>query len=87
MNREQLIYQILKKKLEGKESHWDDFGITKEEYGSLAEQIRDAYLMDKVAVDRAGIGNKIVLVHLGHALLTDRGHEYIKEYENKVLEK
>lgn len=81
MERNELIYKILKALEQGKEPHWNDFGLDKEDFGHLAEQIRDENLATNVTVTRGGIGNKVQIVFLNHSKLTSDGYDYIKKYE------
>ncbi|MEH7484968.1 hypothetical protein V7157_28635 [Neobacillus drentensis] len=82
MDRYELIYKILKSIEQGKEPHWNDFGIDKEEFGLVAEHIKDNNLATNVTVSRGGLGNKVQIVFLNHSKLTSGGYDFIRKYED-----
>lgn len=79
MNRDKIIYSILKELENGNEPTANDYEITLEQFGDIVEQIVDSNLIKNAQVIRAGIGNKVKMVFLKHAKITDEGYRYLRE--------
>lgn len=80
MNREKIKYSILKEIEKGESiPKYEDYGISKEEFGEIVELIIEDELIKDGEVKRMGIGSKVGYVFLAKARLTSKGYQYLKE--------
>lgn len=85
MDRKKLIYSILKELEQGNEPKQSDYELELEQWGELAELIRDEGYAKNVTVQRGGLGNKVVYAWLDKAQITIKGLDYLEE--NSALAK
>jgi hypothetical protein len=85
MDRKKLIYSILKEIEQGNVPKQSDFDLELEQWGELAELIRDEEFTKNVTVQRGGIGNKVVYAWLDRAKITLKGIEFLEQ--NSVFAK
>lgn len=85
MNRKKLVYSILRELEQGNKPKRADYELDLEQWGELAELIRDEEYAKSVIVQRAGIGNKVVSAWYTSAKITMKGVEYLEE--NSFLSK
>lgn len=83
MDRDNIVYLILKILADGKEPKKEDIDsdMSLEQWGDIAESIDSRGLAKGVTVIRGGIGNKAVVVAYNHAKISDSGLSYIKNYQ------
>jgi hypothetical protein len=80
MAHEKYIIQVLKNIEEGKTPSRDDYELSNEEWGEVAEIIIDANLADGVSVTRGGQGNKVLTVWYENAILINSGRLFLGKY-------
>lgn len=85
MDRKKLIYSILKELEQGNEPKQSDYELELEQWGELAELIRDEGYAKNVTVQRAGQGNRVIYAWYSSAKITMKGIEYLEE--NSLLAK
>ncbi|MDW4528100.1 hypothetical protein R3398_17170 [Rossellomorea marisflavi] len=76
-----LKYQILKTISEGKEPHWLDLDLSKDEFGILIERLNEAAFLENATVTRGGQGYKVQFIHLKHSKVTNSGYKFIESYD------
>lgn len=79
MNRKKIIYSILKEIEKGNEPKREIFDLKLEEWGEIAEIIRDEGLLEGVIVQRAGIGSKVIYAWFSDARITMKGINFLEE--------
>lgn len=79
MNRKKIIYSILKELEQGNEPQRTDYDLDLEQWGELAELIRDEGLAENISVTRAGLGNKVMMVWYKPIKITMKGLDYLEE--------
>lgn len=79
MNRKKIIFSILKEIQKGNEPNREYYELDKEQWGEIAELIRDEGFAKDIQVTRAGIGNKVHLVWYSSAKITIKGMDYLEE--------
>jgi hypothetical protein len=79
MNRKKLIYSILKELEQGNEPKREDYDLELEQWGELAELIRDEGYANHVKVQRAGMGNKVIYAWFSSAKITIKGLDFLEE--------
>lgn len=81
MNHEEYVKKVLNEIKNGVEPNQKDYDLDKEQWGEVAEIIRDANLAEGVTVQRGGIGNKVVFAWYSNPRITLTGLEYLKRLE------
>lgn len=79
MDKEKLIYSILKELDQGNEPKFSDYGIDKDLFGSTVEIMQNDNLISGANVIRGGIGNKVVMTILSSARVEIKGLSYLEE--------
>ena len=78
MNKDELIYNILKGIQSGSEPKQEDYSLDKEQWGDLLEFIQNEGYAENITVSRGGQGNKVLVTWLNKAELTSKGEAYLK---------
>lgn len=85
-DQKKILYSILKEvKEKDNEPTWNDYGITKDEFGHVVEMAINEKLISNAHVSRGGIGNKVQIIWLNNAQITLKGLNYLEE--NSILAK
>ena len=79
MNRKKLVYSILKEIEQGNEPKKEAYGLELEQWGEIAELIRDEGLAKNIQIQRAGIGNKVIYIWYSSAKITFAGIDFLEE--------
>jgi hypothetical protein len=79
MKKIKVIYSILTKLDQGEKVIQSDFEIEKEEWGDIADLIKDEGLAKGITVTRGGQGNKVLLVWYDNAKITLNGLRFLEE--------
>lgn len=80
MVHEKYIIQVLKTIEEGNIPAREDYDLTNEQWGEVAETILDTNLADGVSVSRGGQGNKVLIAWYENATLTNPGRLFLEKY-------
>lgn len=79
MDREEILRRILKEISDGKEPNISDYDVDPQQWGELAELIKDNGFAEGVFVQRGGIGNKVVYTIFKNPKVTLKGINYLKQ--------
>lgn len=78
MDREELVRRILKEISDGKEPNIKDYDVDPQQWGELAELIKNNGFAEGVLAQRGGIGNKVVYTMYNNSKITLKGLDYLK---------
>jgi hypothetical protein len=74
-----LICKILNAIKDGKELSHKECGVSKEEFGSVLDMIRNERYATGIVVQRGGIGNPVRVCSIGSAKIEMKGVEYLEK--------
>ncbi|WKA57148.1 hypothetical protein QWY16_11615 [Planococcus shenhongbingii] len=80
MAHEKYIVQVLKTIDEGKVPSKENYDLTQEQWGEVAETIIETNLAEGVSVSRGGQGNRVHIVWYENATLTNTGRVFLEQY-------
>lgn len=80
MVHEKYIVQVLKTIEEGKIPTKENYDLTKEQWGEVAQTILETNLAEDVSVTRGGQGNKVLIVWYENAKITNAGKIFLQHY-------
>lgn len=69
---------------EGNTPNANDYGLDKEEFGSIIEACQDEEFIKGAAIQRGGQGNKVLVIWLDQAKLTAKGMAYLHEHSKAM---
>ncbi|MGP4071297.1 YjcQ family protein [Piscibacillus sp. B03] len=79
MNRKKLIYSILKELEQGNEPKRENYELELEQWGEIAELIKNEGYVTEITITRGGQGNKVLIVMFKQSKLTMKGIEFLEE--------
>ena len=79
LNREKIMFSVLKEIENGNAPNHNDYGIDQELYGQIIEVMLDDNLIKNATVQRGGIGANVVYIILNHTRITSDGLRFLAE--------